>query len=108
MFKTQKLVFNRRLGGDQLKKIEAMVEDTPGVFITDVKTHSIELIVEFNGTQGFVPAYSELVNTLYRGLNFGNAIHLDGEGYVLVFQANTTLQSEDMKQDLQTKGRKLF
>lgn len=108
MFKTQKLVFSRSLGAGDIKKIEVMIDDAPGVFITDVKTHSIELIVEFNGVQGFVPAYGELVNKLYRGFNFGNAIHLDGEGYVLVFQANTTLQSEDMKQDLQAKGRKLF
>lgn len=108
MFKNQKLVFSRRLTTDQLKKIEAMVEDTPGVWITDVKTHSLELTVEFNMSEGFVQPYNVLINNIYNGFKFGNAISLDGEGYILVFQPNSQLQSDAMKQHGINKAGGLF
>lgn len=108
MYKAQKLVFSRRLTEAQVKKIEALVEDSAGIFITDVKTHSVELLVEVNLPQGFVSTYNTLVVELYKEFKIGNVLTVDGEGYILLPLSSTTLQSEDMKQDLQEKGRKLF
>lgn len=108
MYKAQKLVFSRRLTEAQVKKIEALVADSAGIFITDVKTHSVELLVEVNLPQGFVSTYNTLVVELYKEFKIGNVLTVDGEGYILLPLSSTTLQSEDMKKDLQDKGRKLF
>ena len=108
MYKNQKLVFSRRLTAAEVKKIEAMIEDAPGVFITDIKSHSVELTVEFNLPQGFTQSYNGVVNKLYNEFKFANAISLDGEGYVLVFPASSQLQSAEMKAHLESKAKDLF
>lgn len=108
MYKNQKLVFSRRLTAAEVKKIEATIEDAPGVFITDIKSHSVELIAEFNLTQGFTQSYNAAVNKLYSEFKFSNAIALDGEGYVLVFPSTAQLQSADMKAHIAAKGENLF
>lgn len=108
MYKAQKLVFGRRLTEAQVKKIETLVENSAGIFITDVKSHSVELLVEVNLPQGFVSTYNTLVVELYKEFKIGNVLTVDGEGYILIPLSNTALQSEDMKQDLEEKARKLF
>lgn len=108
MYKAQKLVFSSRLTEAQVKKIEALVEDSAGIFITDVKTHSVELLVEVNLPQVFVSTYNTLVTELYKEFKIGNVLSANDEGYILIPLSSTTLQSEDMKKDLQDKGRKLF
>lgn len=108
MYKAQKLVFSRRLTEAQVKKIETLVEDSAGIFITDVKSHSVELLVEVNLPQGFVSTYNTLVVELYKEFKIGNVLTVDGEGYILIPLSNIALQSEAMKQDLEEKARKLF
>ena len=108
MFKAQKLVFSRRLTTAEVKKIESAVESVAGVFITDVKTHSVELFVEFNLPHGFTSGYNTVVNALFEEFKIGNALSLDGEGYVLVFKSSDSLQSAGMKQHGISKAENLF
>lgn len=108
MFKAQKLVFSRRLTAAEVKKIESAVDAVAGVFITDVNSHSVELFVEFNLPHGFASGYNTAVNEIFNDFKIGNAIPLDGEGYVLVFKSSDSLQSADMKQHGINKAERLF
>lgn len=104
MYKNQKLVFSRRLTAAEVKKIEASFEEAPGIFITDVKTHSVEFICESENPNG----NNKLINDVYRALGIANAIPVHGEGYVLVFPVSSRLQSEEMKNHMADKAKDLF
>ena len=108
MYKNQKLVFSRRLTAAEVKKIEALIEEVPGVFITDIKTHSVEVVAEFNPIQGGNQSYNTLVSKLHNEFKFTNAVPLDGEGVVLVLPGSSQLQSEEMKNHMANKAKDLF
>lgn len=108
MYKNQKLVFSRRLTAAEVKKIEALIEEVPGVFITDIKTHSVEVVAELNPIQGGNQSYNTLVAKLHSEFKFANAVPLDGEGVVLVLPASSQLQSEEMKNHMANKAKDLF
>lgn len=104
MYHNQKLVFSRRLTAAEVKKIESLVEDVPGIFVTDVKTHSVELLVDVDD----INVYNGFVTEVYKELKIKNAIPLPGQGYLLVWGSNTSLQSADMKNHMADKAKDLF
>lgn len=102
MFAKLLLVFSKRLTEKQQQQVERIIESADSVYVIDVKSHAIE-IMDSRGQSEIVAA----INKIAEAVGAKRIDNIGQEGY-LYHLSGTTLQSEDMKQDLEEKARKLF